>query len=109
MITFYTELENMLQFTINTRKPHGQPQWTLQLMCEDRVFFVSADLHIFVRGQQDPNARIHWKLKNINISNLSLFTVIHSDFEFVDVTNSMSVAIQNQTHVRMKLFSHNDR
>jgi hypothetical protein len=32
-----------LQFTINVRKSHRQPQCTLQLVCEDRVFFSVQD------------------------------------------------------------------
>ena len=36
----YTEMADLLQFTINIRKSHRQPQYTLQLVCEDRVLFV---------------------------------------------------------------------
>jgi hypothetical protein len=32
-------MTDLLQFTINARKSHRQPQCTLHLVCEDRVFF----------------------------------------------------------------------
>ena len=35
-------------------KPHRQPQFTLQLVCEDRVLFVSVDLHVSLCSQQHP-------------------------------------------------------
>ena len=36
----YTEMKNLLQFTIDIRKSRRHPQCTLQLVCEDRVLFV---------------------------------------------------------------------
>ena len=42
------------QFTINFRKSHRQPQWTLKLVCEDHVLFVWVDLQVSVCGQQHP-------------------------------------------------------
>ena len=42
----YVEVTNTSQFTINVRKFHRQPQFTLQLVREDRVLFVSADRHV---------------------------------------------------------------
>ena len=33
----YTEMKNLLQFTINVRKLHRHPHCTLQLVCEDRL------------------------------------------------------------------------
>jgi len=36
----YTEMTNLVQFTINVQKSHRQPQSTSQLVCEDRVLFV---------------------------------------------------------------------
>ena len=36
----YTEMTNLLQLTITVPESHRQPQCTLQLVCEDRVFFV---------------------------------------------------------------------
>jgi hypothetical protein len=47
-------MTNLLQFTINVRKSHCQPQCTLQLVCEDRVLFVSVDLHVSLCRQQHP-------------------------------------------------------
>jgi hypothetical protein len=49
-----TEITNLLQFIINVRKSHRQPQCTLQLVCESRVLFVWVDLHVSLRGQQHP-------------------------------------------------------
>jgi len=46
----YTEMKNLLQFTTNARKFHRQPQFTLQLACEDHVFFVWVDLAFFMRA-----------------------------------------------------------
>jgi hypothetical protein len=45
-------MTNLLQFKINVPKSHRQPQCTLQLVCEDRVLFVSVDLHVSLCGQQ---------------------------------------------------------
>ena len=40
-------MNNLLQFRmLNVRKSHRQPQRTLQLVCEDRLLFVSVDLHV---------------------------------------------------------------
>jgi hypothetical protein len=47
-------MTNLLQFTINVRKFHRQPSRTLQLVCEDRVFFVGIDLHVSLCGHQHP-------------------------------------------------------
>ena len=41
----------------NVRKSHRQPQCTLQLVCEDLVLFVWADLHVPLCSQQQPNCR----------------------------------------------------
>jgi len=51
---FYTETKK-LHSTINVHKYHSLPQRTLQLVYEDRVFFVWVDLHVSVCGQQHPN------------------------------------------------------
>jgi len=50
----YTKMTNLLQITINVHKSHRPPQCTLQLVCEDRVLFVSVDLHVYLCGQQHP-------------------------------------------------------
>jgi hypothetical protein len=50
----YSEMTNLLQFKINVRNSHRQPQCTLQLLCEDRVFFVWVDLHFSSCWQQRP-------------------------------------------------------
>jgi hypothetical protein len=42
----YTEMTNVLQYTINVRKSHRQVQYTLQLVCEESVFFVRVDGHV---------------------------------------------------------------
>jgi hypothetical protein len=53
-----TETTNLLQFTINVPKSHRQPQRTLQLVCEDRVLFVSVDLHVSLRCQQHAKCKL---------------------------------------------------
>ena len=47
----------LLQFTINIRKSHRQPQRTLQLVCEDRVLFVCVDFHVSLCGLQHPKCK----------------------------------------------------
>jgi hypothetical protein len=44
----YTEMTNLLQFKTNVRKSHRQLQYTLQLACEDRVFFVWISSRFFL-------------------------------------------------------------
>jgi len=39
-------MTNLLQYKTYLRTPDRQPQNTLQLLCEDRVLFVSVDLQI---------------------------------------------------------------
>jgi len=56
----YTEIKNSLQFT-NVRKSHRQPRCPLQLVCEDRVFFVWVDLHVSIRGHQHP--KCEWAVR----------------------------------------------
>ena len=46
------DMTSLLQFTINIRKSHCQPNLTLQLVFEDRVLFVSVDLHLSLCWQQ---------------------------------------------------------
>jgi hypothetical protein len=53
-----------LQFTINVRKSHCQPQCTLQLVCEDRVLFVWVNFHVSLCGQQHPNCKRAIRLVN---------------------------------------------
>ena len=52
--TCYTEMTDFLQFTVNVRKFHHQHQCTLQLVCEDGVFFVRVELHVSLCGLQHP-------------------------------------------------------
>jgi len=42
-------------------------------------------------------------------SNLSFFIAVHNVFVFVDSNSSISVTIQNSTHVHTNFFSHNNR
>jgi hypothetical protein len=67
--------QNLLQFTISVRKSHRQPQCTLQLVCEDRVFFEWADLHVYV-GSSVQNASEQFvsctQLSSVNLA-------LHSD------------------------------
>ena len=43
----YTEMINLLHFTINVRKSHRHPQCTLKLLCEDRVLLESAFIFLY--------------------------------------------------------------
>jgi hypothetical protein len=47
-------MTDLLQFKINFRKSHRQPQCPLQLVCEDRVLFVGVNLHVSLCVQQYP-------------------------------------------------------
>jgi len=46
--------KKLLQLTINVRKSHRQRQCTLQLVCGNRVLFVSVELHFTLCWQQHP-------------------------------------------------------
>ena len=50
---WYTEIVNLLQFTINLLKAYRQHQFTLQLVCENRLC-LGVSLHVFSWGQQHP-------------------------------------------------------
>ena len=43
-----------LELTINFRESYSQPQWTVQILCENRVLLVRADLHVFLSRHQHP-------------------------------------------------------
>jgi hypothetical protein len=46
-------MNNLLQFRmLNVRKSHRQPQCNFQLVCEDRLLFVSVDLYVSLRRQR---------------------------------------------------------
>jgi hypothetical protein len=47
-------MTEVLQLTLNVLKSHRQPQCILQLVCEDRVLFVSLDLHVSLCWQLHP-------------------------------------------------------
>jgi len=49
-----TEITDVLQFAVDIRKSYHQPQRTVQLLYEDRVFFVTFDFQVALRGQQHP-------------------------------------------------------
>jgi len=44
----------MLHFTIKVPKSHPQPQCTSQLVCKDRLLYVSVDLHLSFCCHQHP-------------------------------------------------------
>jgi len=50
----YTEVTNLLQFTINVWKTHCQPRYTLHIMCRDCMLFVWVDIHVSLCRQQHP-------------------------------------------------------
>ena len=45
-------MTNLLRSKIKVRKSHCQSQHKLELVCEDRVLFVSVDLHVSICRQQ---------------------------------------------------------
>jgi hypothetical protein len=47
-------ITNLVHFKISIRKSHRQLQCTLKLVYEDRVLFLSVDLHVSVCWQQHP-------------------------------------------------------
>ena len=47
----------LLHCTINIRKSHRQPQWTLKLVFQDRVIFVWVVLHVSLCGRQHPECK----------------------------------------------------
>ena len=49
-----TKITDVLQFKVDVRKSHRQPQCTVQLVCEDRVLFVRVDFHVALCEQQHP-------------------------------------------------------
>jgi hypothetical protein len=57
----YTEMENLLEFTIHFRESYSQPQWTVLNLCEGRVLLVWADLPLFYVGSsiQNSSDQIH--------------------------------------------------
>jgi hypothetical protein len=60
MQIWYTEMENLLEFTIYFRESYSQPHWTVQILCEDCVLLVWADLQVFLYRQQDPKGE--WQI-----------------------------------------------
>ena len=110
-------MSHLLQFTMNVRKSHRQPQYTLLLACKDGGLIIWVDLHLSLCGQQHPNCErairlvystFYLKLlssssptkKKKNLKELGLEILLNS---------SVSVAIQNFTHVHVNSLSHNDR
>ena len=49
-----TKITDVLQFTTDIRKSYSQPQRTVHFVCEDRVLFVTVDLHVSLCKQQHP-------------------------------------------------------
>ena len=51
---WYTQMTDLLRFTISVPNSHRQPERTSQLVCEDRVLFVWVDIHVSLCRQQRP-------------------------------------------------------
>ena len=94
-------------------KSRRQPRCTLQLVCEDRVLFVSVDLRVSVSRQRHPNAISNSPGVSTFLLQTSLFIQPHkrkSDGVSCGVANScISVTFHNQTHGHMNFFFHNNR
>jgi len=109
-------MKNLLHFTINIRKSHRQPQCTLQLVCEDRVLFVTVDLHVYLcRRQQHPKCQraIRLVCPLFFFFKASLF--IQPDKQTLngvisgDSKRSISVTNQTLTQLHINLCSDDDR
>jgi hypothetical protein len=101
-------MTDLLQFTINVRKSHRQPQCTLQLVCEDCVLFVWVDLHVSLCGQQHPSwERATRPVIHLSIPNFALHRLHKQKSNGVRSVGSnscISVTIQNWTYVHMHFF-----
>jgi hypothetical protein len=103
-------MTNLLHFTINVRKSHRQPQYILQLVCEDRVLFVSVDLHVSLCRQQHPKCErairlcIHLSFVKFAPHPTKKKIYIYNGVRSVYSNSSISANIQNYTHVHMNFF-----
>jgi hypothetical protein len=52
-------MTNLLQFTVNIRKSHRQPQCTVELVSDDRVLFVGVDLARFFMRAASSKMRLN--------------------------------------------------
>jgi hypothetical protein len=64
-------MENLLKFTINFRESYSQTQWTVQILCKDRVLLVWADLRIFYVDSSIQNVSDQF-MSSINLDLLTL-------------------------------------
>jgi hypothetical protein len=109
----FKEMTNLFQFTINFRKSHRQPQCTLQLACEGRMLLVWVDLHVSLWAAAS-------KMRVSNSSHISTFLLQYlilirphqkknggerHEHCLRDSNSSISVTIQNWTHVHINFFA----
>ena len=103
-------MTDLLQFKINVSKSHRQLQCTLQFVCEDRILFVSVDVHVSLYGQQHPKCE-----RAVRLVYLSTFLLYTSLFiqpcrqkfnvvRSVDSNSYISVTIQSKTYVHFNFF-----
>ena len=106
-------MTNLLQFTINVRKSHRQLRCTLQLVCKDRLLFVSVYIHVPLCVQLNPKGKGPNRLVYpIFFLQNSLFFHLHkqkSNGVRPEYSNSsISVTIWNYTQTHANLFPHNE-
>jgi hypothetical protein len=103
----YKEFKYLLNFTINIRKSHRQPQCTLQSLCENRVTFVRDELRVSICRQRDPNASGQFVSCISLLTYASLFIQPHKQIsERVrsgDSNCSVWVSIQNYTDIHITI------
>jgi len=104
----YTEIINLLRFIINVPKCHRHPQWTLELLYEDRVLMESAFTFLYA-GSSIQTADEHLSSLSSLLSYTSLFIQPHKQkcngVESGYSSSCKSVTIQNATRVHMKSLS----
>ena len=100
---------NLLEFTLNVRKSHRQLNLTLQLVYEDRVLFVSVDLHVSLCWQQ--HTKCERAIRLVYPPLIRKLRPLHPTPQLKsngvgsgDSNSCIWVTIQNYTHVCIQLF-----
>ena len=113
--SFYTEMTDLLQFTINVGKSRRQLQWNLWFVFEDRVMFIWVVLHVSLCGQQHPKCDIASNLSGVStfLLQTSLFNQTDKQKSSAvmsgDSDSSLSVKYSELETRSYELFTHNDR
>jgi hypothetical protein len=109
----YTEMKNLIQFTINVSKSHCLPQCSLQLVCEDRAFSVGVDLHVSARRQQHQKCERAVRLVYSPYVNFACHPVPETENVRVSALEIQTALSRSTSTIRhlliLTLFSHNGR